>query len=133
MWCTNLSLQAPSKDIYTTVNLLPFNACTFSAHSLVYVRGDSIVVPQASVGETRVGVAAPEVLTSSPRYYDAKLVDVWASGVMLYVMLFGQFPFRREEYLDMPDKERETMERRLIVAGKKLPGLRILMVLLRNI
>lgn len=35
-------------------------------------------------------VAAPEIFN---RQYDGKKVDVWASGVMLYAMLFARYPF----------------------------------------
>lgn len=41
-------------------------------------------------------VAAPEVIANS-RTYDGKLADVWSSGVMLYVMLFCEYPFERPE------------------------------------
>ena len=40
--------------------------------------------------------AAPEVIANS-RTYDGKLADVWSSGVMLYVMLFCEYPFERAE------------------------------------
>ena len=40
--------------------------------------------------------AAPEVIANS-RTYDGKLADVWSSGVMLYVMLFCEYPFERPE------------------------------------
>ena len=40
--------------------------------------------------------AAPEVIANS-RTYDGKLADVWSSGVMLYVMVFCEYPFERPE------------------------------------
>ena len=40
--------------------------------------------------------AAPEII-SNRRNYDGKRVDVWSAGVMLYVMLFCQYPFERSE------------------------------------
>ena len=35
-----------------------------------------------------------------PRGYDGKLVDVWAAGVLLIVMLLGEFPFEHSKHLD---------------------------------
>lgn len=37
---------------------------------------------------------APEVI-SNRRHYDGRSADVWSSGVLLYVMLFCQYPFER--------------------------------------
>lgn len=45
---------------------------------------------------------SPELIDSRHglRGYDGKLVDVWASGVMLVAMLLGMFPF---DHVDHPD------------------------------
>ena len=45
---------------------------------------------------------APEVINTSNKEkgYNAQMVDVWASGVLLIVMLLGQFPF---DHLQNPD------------------------------
>lgn len=47
------------------------------------------------------GLAAPEIISASGNY-DGKLADIWSCGVMLYVMLFCEYPFERAE--DEADK-----------------------------
>ncbi len=49
-----------------------------------------------STDDSAHAAAAPEVIANS-RTYDGKLADVWSSGVMLYVMLFCEYPFERAE------------------------------------
>lgn len=45
--------------------------------------------------------AAPEII-SARGHYDGKTADIWSCGVMLYVMLFCEYPFERPE--DEADK-----------------------------
>ena len=50
-----------------------------------------------SAPNTRLGTLmyiAPEIMTNKPNEsYDARKTDVWSAGVVLYVMLAGQYPF----------------------------------------
>eukprot|EP00884_Botryococcus_braunii_P002408 jgi/Botrbrau1/12168/Bobra.0186s0076.1 len=66
-----------------------------------------------SMPKTRVGTpgyTAPEVLTNRCRY-DGKQADVWSSGVMLYAMLFCQYPFERPEDMDNPRRNTQIVKR----------------------
>jgi serine/threonine protein kinase len=42
---------------------------------------------------------APEI--TKKRDYEGNPVDIWACGVLLYVMLAGQFPFRGTSEQDL--------------------------------
>ena len=45
---------------------------------------------------------SPEIVRKSD--YEGKPVDIWALGVLLYVMLTGQFPFRGTSESDLYSK-----------------------------
>jgi serine/threonine protein kinase len=59
--------------------------------------------------------AAPEVLTGSS--YDAKKADVWSIGVMLFVMVYGCYPF--EQLQDVLVRDINLPERPAVSEGAK--------------
>jgi len=59
-----------------------------------YCKSDQESLPKSKVGTP--GYTAPEII-SARGSYDGKKADVWSCGVMLYVMLFCEYPFERPE------------------------------------
>jgi len=52
--------------------------------------------PKSAVGTP--AYFAPEVIQATHgKKYDGKTADIWSAGVMLYIMLVGQYPFERNE------------------------------------
>ena len=55
-----------------------------------FSKGSAVSDPKSSVGT--LAYMAPEVLKTSGSY-NGQLADLWSAGVMLFVMVFGQYPF----------------------------------------
>ena len=73
-----------------------------------YSKNEKDSLPKSRVGTP--GYTAPEVL-SNARSYDGRAADVWSSGVMLYVMLFCEYPFERAGDGDGGNKFAKVLDR----------------------
>jgi serine/threonine-protein kinase SRK2 len=59
-----------------------------------YSKADFMSAPKSRVGT--LAYMAPEIIKSAGSY-DGKKADIWSCGVMMFVMLFGQYPFEPSE------------------------------------
>jgi serine/threonine-protein kinase SRK2 len=88
-----------------------------------------------SVAKSKVGTLtymAPEVLVNRDGKYNGKVADIWSCGVMLYVMLYGRYPFdsppgqnvpKATEILQMLDKmvgQKYAMPESVEVSGESI-------------
>ncbi|GMH40445.1 hypothetical protein BSKO_08349 [Bryopsis sp. KO-2023] len=79
-----------------------------------------------SAPSSRVGTPdymAPEIVKTREGPYDAKMSDIWSCGVVLYVMVVGQYPFSRNEDSQLPDQQSQfEVMQRIMKIDFKVPG-----------
>ncbi|GAB4821494.1 hypothetical protein N2152v2_008540 [Parachlorella kessleri] len=71
------------------------------------------------------GYMAPEIVLASlcGRSYDAKKVDVWSAGVLLYTLLTGSAPFQRPADAQLPREQRvKAVLQRILRLDYSLPN-----------
>eukprot|EP00879_Flechtneria_rotunda_P002116 GHRR01002298.1.p1 GENE.GHRR01002298.1~~GHRR01002298.1.p1 ORF type:complete len:377 (+),score=117.01 GHRR01002298.1:413-1543(+) len=87
-----------------------------------YSKAHFMSAPKSKVGT--LAYMAPEIIRATGNY-DGKKADIWSCGVMLYVMLFGQYPFETQQpggpKLE-PDRRIRTMMDRIVNMQWSLPA-----------
>lgn len=83
-------------------------------HACASSQADSRSLAKSQVGT--LSYMAPEVIRSSNNTYDAKIADVWSCGVVLYVILYGSYPF------DFPDEQHTSEAHRARKMLERMEG-----------
>eukprot|EP00210_Caulerpa_lentillifera_P004256 g4060.t1 len=77
--------------------------------------------PRSKVGTP--DYMAPEIVSNCGGAYNAKAADLWSCGVVLYVMLVGQYPFSREADEVLPEERRvKAVLQRILSLDYQLPS-----------
>jgi serine/threonine-protein kinase SRK2 len=84
-----------------------------------YSKAQFMSAPKSKVGT--LAYMAPEVIKTTGNY-DGKLADIWSCGVMLYVMLFGQYPFEADAGGGGERNRVEAMMRRIVNMQWSMPA-----------
>lgn len=82
-------------------NLLLSQDCSDGRRPLLKICDFGFSKHEANSGTAKTSVGtpiymAPEVIYGSNRY-DAKKADIWSCGVILYTLIYGCYPFNKEE------------------------------------
>jgi tRNA A-37 threonylcarbamoyl transferase component Bud32 len=85
----DIKLENILMDKHGIIKLIDFGLCDF-----VMDVGNQIRACSDSVGSP--AYISPEILQGKP--YDGFKADIWSSGVVLYALLFGCFPFSPSQY-----------------------------------